>query len=54
MVIPTTRADVFIWCVIAVLLVLDWYIGGMVYNRPPVMKNDKMNRRSATKKTSAK
>jgi hypothetical protein len=39
MVIPTTRADVFIWCLIAVLLVLDWYIGGMVYNRPSVIKN---------------
>jgi hypothetical protein len=39
MVIPTTPADLFIWAVIAVLLVLDWYIGGTVYDRPPIARN---------------
>jgi hypothetical protein len=38
MVIPTTPADLVVWAVIAVLLVLDWYIGGTVYNRPPITR----------------
>ena len=38
MVIPSTPADMLIWALIAVLLVLDCYIGGMVYNRPPIAK----------------
>lgn len=57
MVIPSTPADLLIWAVIAVLLVLDWYIGGMVYDRPPMTKgaSEARNRdeRDAAKKKAA-
>ena len=39
MVIPSTPADLLVWAMIAVLLALDWYIGGMAYNRPPMAKS---------------
>lgn len=39
MMIPSSPADVLIYAVIAVLVVLDWYIGGMVCNRPPVRRD---------------
>lgn len=41
MAIPTTSTDLLIWAVIAVLLALDWYVGGMAYNRPSLSKGDR-------------
>jgi len=44
MMIPSTPADLLVWAVIAVLVALDWYIGGMVCDRRPMSKGANQTR----------